>query len=47
MTWRGHRVREQDPTVADGALVLEEDRGPSPKADLAAPSVNTHDLDNP
>ena len=44
ITWGGHRVSEQGPTMADGALILKEDRASSFKAH-PAPIVSQHDLD--
>ena len=44
-TRRGHRVRNQDPTVADGAPVLEKDWPPSPKADPGR-TIGQHDFDS-
>ena len=46
ITQRGHQVIEQDPTVADGALVLAKDWPPSPKADPGR-TISQHDLDSP
>ena len=46
ITRRGHQVSELDPTVADGALVLEKDWPPSPKADPGR-TASQHDFDSP
>ena len=46
ITWGGHGVSEQGPTMADGALILKEDRASSSKAH-PAPTVSQYDLDKP
>jgi len=46
ITWRGHRVSEQRPTMADGALVPKEDWASSSKAH-PVPTVSQHDLGIP